>query len=182
MNRGFPEAMTETPPQELQDQMQADPKDKHVLAGAVHSESDVLVTNNLKDFNPPSSGPNAMRVEGLNQFLSRKLEEDPERVQGALQDMLNRYRRDPRTMSALIDTMAEGQELRGFAQKLNAVVPPEQRGTSEVLTANQRGSAQYTALEGVARPGSVEAPTTAPEARKSSGQSTERTKDTEQNL
>jgi hypothetical protein len=97
-----------------------------------------------------------------------------------LQDMLNRYKRDPRTMSALIDTMAEGQELRGFAQKLNAAVPPEQRGTSEVLTANQRGSAQYTALEGVARPGAVEAPTAAPEARKSGGPSTERTKGAEQ--
>ena len=182
MNMGFPDAMTEAPPQELQDRMQADPKDKHVLAGAVHSESDVLVTNNLKDFNAPSSGPDAMRVEGLNEFLNRKLEEDPERVQAALQDMVNRYKRDPRTMSALIDSMAQGQELKAFAQKLNTVVPPDQRGTSEALTANQRGSAQYTALEGVARPGTTQAPSNAPEARKSGGQSTERTRDTEQNL
>jgi hypothetical protein len=161
--------------------MQADPKDKHVLAGAVHSESDVLVTDNLKDFDPPSTGPNAMRVENLNQFLNRQLDKDPVRVQGALQDMVSRYKRDPRTMSALIDTMAEGQELRGFAQKLNTVVPPEQRGTSPVLTANQRGSAQYTALEGVARPGTAHAPETTPEARKASGgQGVEKAKDTEQ--
>jgi hypothetical protein len=181
MNKAFPDAMTQAPPQDLQDQMQADPKDKHVLAGAVFSQSDVLVTDNLKDFDPPSTGPNAMRVESMNQFLNRKLDEDPERVQGALQDMLNRYKRDPRTMSALIDTMAAGQELRDFAQKLNAVVPPEQRGTSPVLTANQRGSAQYTALEGVARPGTTQAPETTPEARKSSGgQGVEKAKDTDQ--
>ncbi len=153
MNRAFPDAMTAAPPPDLQDQMRADPKDKHVLAGAVHSESDVLVTDNLKDFDAPSSGPHAMRVEGLNQFLNRKLEEDPERVQAALHDMLQRYKRDPRTMSALIDTMAEGQELRGFAKKLNSVVPPEQRGTAEVLAAGQRA-----ALEGVARPGTSRRP------------------------
>ena len=47
MNRAFPDAMTEAPPPDLQDQMRADPKDKHVLAGAVHSESDVLVTDDL---------------------------------------------------------------------------------------------------------------------------------------
>jgi hypothetical protein len=181
MNQAFPRAMTAAPLQELQDQMQADPKDKHVLAGAVRSESHVLVTDNLKDFNPPLSGPNAMRVENLNQFLNRKLEEDPERVQEGLQDMLDRNRWEPKTMSALIDTMAEGQELRGFAQRLNTVVPPEQRGTSPVLTANQRGSATYTALKGVARPGTTQAPATAPEARKASaGQGVEQTKDTEQ--
>jgi hypothetical protein len=91
-----------------------------------------------------------MRVEKLSQFLNRKLEEDPGRVQSALQDMVQRNKRDPRTMSALIDKMAGQPELRPFAQKLNTVVPPEQRGTAEVLTANQRGSAQHAALDGVA--------------------------------
>ena len=163
--------------------MRADPKDKHVLAGAVHSRSDVLVTDNLKDFDAPTSGPDAMRVESLNQFLNRKLEEDPERVQAGLQSMVDRNQRDPKTMSALIDTMAEGQELRSFAQKLNTVVPPEQRGTSPVLTANQRGSAQYAAFEGLAEPGAPQAPSETPEARKASGgHGVERTKDTEQGM
>lgn len=181
MNKAFPRAMTEAPPQELQDQMQADPKDKHVLAGAVYSASDVLVTDNLKDFNPPTSGPSAMRVENLNQFLIRKLEEDPGRVQEGLNAMVDRNRRQPKTMSALIDTMADGQELRGFAQRLNTVVPEGQRGTSPMLTANQRGSAKYTALEGVARPATTQTPETAPEARKSlGGQGAEKAKDTEQ--
>jgi predicted nucleic acid-binding protein len=180
MGRAFPEAMTSPHPQGLEDQMQADPKDKHVLAAAVHSNSDVLVTQNLKDFDPPSDGPHKMRVENLSQFLNRKLEEDPERVQAGLQDMLQRYKRDPRTMSALIDTMASQQELSGFAQKLNTVVPADQRGTSEVLTANQRGSAHHAALEGVAPPTTPQAPTTAPEARKPTQQGQGRTKGAEQ--
>ncbi|WP_433167506.1 PIN domain-containing protein [Kribbella sp. CA-247076] len=182
MNRAFPGALTEAPPAGLQDQMRADPKDKHVLAGAVHSGSDVLVTDNLKDFDPPPSGPHAMRVESLNQFLNRKLEEDPERVQAALHDMLRRYTRDPRTMSALIDTMAEGQELRGFAQELNSVVPPEQRGASEVLAAGRPGSAQHTALEGVAPLDGLQAPAETPEARKSTDQDAQRDRQSEQDL
>nr|WP_272955037.1 PIN domain-containing protein [Kribbella shirazensis] len=181
MNGAFEKAMRSAPPQELQDQMRADPKDKHVLAGAVHSQSQVLVTDNLKDFNPPTTGSNAMRVESLNQFLIRKLDEEPQRVQEGLRDMLDRNRREPKTMSALIDVMAEGQELRGFAQKLNTVVPAEQRGTSPVLVATQRGSAQYAAFEGVAEPGTPAAPAAAPEARKSGGsKGAEKAKDTEQ--
>ncbi len=114
MNGAFEDAMTEAPPQELQDEMQADRKDRHVLAGALHSRSDFLVTDNVKDFFPPSTGPHAMRVEQLNEVLIRKLNEDPQRVQAGLQEMVNHNRREPRSMQALIDTMAEGQELRGL--------------------------------------------------------------------
>jgi hypothetical protein len=130
--------------------MPADPKDQHVLAAAVHSRCDVLVTDNTKDFNPPSTGPHAMRVERLSQFLNRKLIEQPDRVQAALHDLVGRNRRAPQTMSQLIDEMAEMPELRAFAQNLNAVVPADQRGTAEVLTADQRRNAESVALDGVA--------------------------------
>ncbi|TCC23403.1 PIN domain-containing protein [Kribbella speibonae] len=170
MNTAFPDAMVEEPPRDLQDQMQADPKDKHVLAGAVHCEAGVLVTDNLKDFHPPTSGPNHMRVENLNQFLIRKLEEEPTRMLVGLRTMVSRHRREPKTMSALIDAMAEGQELRGFAVALNAVVPEGQRGSSPVLTVSQRGTAQYAAFKGVVEPGVPEAPATAPEARSTGGE------------
>ncbi|MGW1342968.1 PIN domain-containing protein [Kribbella sp. NPDC002412] len=180
MNKVFPRAMT-SGHEGLEPQMQADPKDKHVLAAAVHSESSVLVTDNVKDFHPPSSGPHAMRVEKLSQFLNRKLQEDPQRVQSALQDMVDRNKRDPRTMSQLIDKMATQPELRSFAQNLNSVVPPDQRGTAEVLTANQRGSAASKAFSGLPSP-AAQAPTTTPEARKGTQQSTERAKSSEQEV
>ena len=173
MNKAFPKAMT-SGHEGLEPQMQADTTDKHVLAGAVHSGSDVLVTENVKDFHPPSNGPHAMRVEKLSQFLNRKLAEDPDRVRGAMQDMVDRNRREPRTMSALLDKMATQPELRRFAQNLNAAVPAEQRGTAEVLTANQRGSAHRAALTGVVPPGTPHAPESTPEASKATGQTQER--------
>lgn len=173
MNEYFPRAMT-TGYQPLMPEMQADAKDKHVLAAAVKSRSDVLVTDNVKDFNPPTAGVHAMRVERLSEFLSRKLEENPDRVRSALQGMVERNKREPRTMPALIDKMASQHELRSFAQKLNSVVPPEQRGSHEVLTANQRTSrgerptAASVALDGVAPArGAVSGkPTANPEPRR----------------
>jgi predicted nucleic acid-binding protein len=155
MKTYFPEAMTRGH-EGLTAEMQADAKDQHVLAAAVHSKSAVLVTDNVKDFHPPSTGPHKMPVERLSQFLNRKLDEHPDRVQAALQGMVAGNRRDPRTMPALIDKMAAQSELLAFAQKLNDVVPPEQRGSHEALTANQgtvrgaRSTAASAALDGVA--------------------------------
>jgi hypothetical protein len=151
MNKFFPRAMT-SGYEGLTPEMQADPKDQPVLAAAVHSGSDVLVTENVRDFNPPSTGPHAMRVERLSQFLNRKLSEQPERVQAALTQMVDRNRFSPRNMSELIDKMATMPELRAFAQRLNTVVPPDQRGTTEVLNANQRRTPESVALDGVADP------------------------------
>jgi hypothetical protein len=64
MNSFFPVAMV-SGHDGLIPKMPADPNDRHVLAAAVHSRCDVLVTDNLKDFSPPMAGPYAMRVEKL---------------------------------------------------------------------------------------------------------------------
>ncbi|TCO45149.1 PIN domain-containing protein [Kribbella antiqua] len=174
MNGAFPHAMTGDHPKGLEDQMVADAKDRHVLAAAVYSESDVLVTENVKDFKPPANGPHAMRVEKLSQFLVRKLTEDTERVTAAMQQMVANNRFDPRTMPALLDKMARLRELRAFAQKLNDKVPDEQKGTAPVLTANVRGSAHHAALTAVVPPGTPHAPEATPEASKPTGQSQEK--------
>jgi predicted nucleic acid-binding protein len=87
MNTYFPRAMT-SGHDHLIPEMQSDAKDKHVLAAAIHSRCAVLVTDNVKDFNPPSKGRYAMRVERLSQFLNRKLQEQTVRVASALQTMV----------------------------------------------------------------------------------------------
>ncbi|WP_433002748.1 hypothetical protein [Kribbella sp. CA-294648] len=163
MNKVFPAAMT-TGYESLMPQMQADDKDRHVLAAAVHGGSDVLVTENTKDFHPPSGGPHAMKVERTSQFLNRLLEDHPREVVGALQKMVDRNRRTPQTMPELIDKMVTQQDLKGFAHKLNAVVPPEQRGNHPTLQTTQAAKA---ALDGVAPPqGAITQPTDASKARK----------------
>lgn len=179
MNRAFPQAMV-SGYEHLEPAMQADAKDKHVLAAAVHSESTVLVTENVKDFNPPTTGPHAMPVDKTSQFLNRLVDENPLQVIKAMNTMISRTDREPNTMSALIDKMAAQQDLKGFAHKLNSVVPPEQRGTHPNLTGGQAKTTQSVALDGVApASGAAHPPANAPQARKS-GQNVEKGNEAEQ--
>lgn len=142
-------------------EMQADAKDKHVLAAAVHSESTVLVTENVKDFQPPTSGPHAMPVRKTSQFLNQLVDDNPERAVAAMKEMISRTSREPNTLPDLIDKLAAQQDLKGFAQKLNSVVDPADRGTHDK-------SPSKVAFDGVAGPsGLATAPASTPEARKS---------------
>jgi hypothetical protein len=171
MNKVFPTAMT-SGYEPLMPEMQADEKDKHVLAAAVHGRSHILVTENVKDFDPPTSGPNALQVERTSAFLNRLLSEDPARVVAAMNKLVTRNRHDPRTMPDLIDKMATQQDLRGFARHLNAAVPPDQRGTHPNLTITQSAK---VALDGIAPPTSTTAkPTPTPDAHKSAQAETKR--------
>jgi hypothetical protein len=176
MHKVFPAANT-TGYEQLAPQMRADEKDKHVLAAAVQSKADVLVTENIKDFDPPSNGSHAMKVERTSEFLNRVLDDNPGKVVTALQKMVDRNRRAPQTLPELIDKMATQQDLKGFAHKLNGIVPPEQRGTHPNLQAAQ---AAKVALDGVASPTkATEKPSGTPEARKASAGGPEKAADKE---
>jgi predicted nucleic acid-binding protein len=171
MGKAFPEALV-TDYQHLMPEMQADEKDKHVLAAAVHGESDVLVTENTKDFAPPTTGPHAMKVERTSEFLNQLLEENPEQVVDAMQKMVDRNRRAPQTMPELIDKMATQQDLKGFAHKLNGMVPPEKQGSHPNLQATQAAKVALDGLPPASR--AVSQPTAAPEARKAGGDGPEK--------
>jgi predicted nucleic acid-binding protein len=182
MNQAFPRAMV-SGYEHREPEMQADAKDKHVLAAAVHSQSTVLVTENVKDFNPPTTGPNAMRVEKTSQFLNQLVDDNPQRAVNAMNKMISRTDREPNSMSALIDKLASQQDLKGFAQKLNSVVEPEHRGTHPNLPGGTAKSASAAAFEGVAPPtGAAQAPAKTPEARKAGQHNQEKAKGTEQDM
>jgi hypothetical protein len=137
MNRAYPRAIVRGY-DHLVDDMRAKGEDKRVLAAAVHKHCDVVVTENHRDFNPPSTGPHAIRIEGLSGFLQRKLAEHPDRVRAGMRAIVARNDRDPRSMPALIDKMAKIAALRGFAIDLNKAVEPNERGSHKALTAGRR--------------------------------------------
>jgi predicted nucleic acid-binding protein len=152
----------------LMPEMQADAKDKHVLAAAVHGEATVLVTENVKDFNPPQTGPFAMPVQKLSPFLSQLADDNPGRVVEAMREMISRTDREPNTLPGLIDKLAAQNDLKGFADKLNSLVPAEERGTHPDLQATQ---AARVALDGIA---AAERASSATEARRATGSGTEK--------
>jgi len=78
MNAAFPEALV-TGHETLIPTMTNDPKDRHVLAAAVHSGAEVIVTENLRHF--PRSAMDIHRVVATpaDTFLCDLLDLDPER-------------------------------------------------------------------------------------------------------
>jgi hypothetical protein len=63
MRRHFPEAMV-SGYEELIDQMDNDPKDRHVLAAAVVAGAEFIVTANLRDFPARALEPRAVEATG----------------------------------------------------------------------------------------------------------------------
>lgn len=64
MNRAFPDALR-NPPRALIDAMTNDPKDRHVLATAVHGGAQVIVTENMQDFPAVALEPYAIEAQPL---------------------------------------------------------------------------------------------------------------------
>lgn len=94
------------------------PKDRHVLAAAVWSEADMLVTANLKDF--PSNDPR-VRVVHPDVFLLDFLRADPDTVIGVLEQRVKDHRRDPKELAALLEILG-GSGVPGFAAEVGSRV------------------------------------------------------------
>ena len=68
MASAFPEAMV-TGHESMVDSMENDPKDRHVLAAAVHSDCEVVVTFNLQDFPASALTPHGLVAVHPDEFL-----------------------------------------------------------------------------------------------------------------
>ena len=107
---GFPEAEQEVP-QELIDRMTNDPGDRHVLATAVASGADFLITWNLKDFAAEDCEAFGVEVMTPDAFLMALYREASEDVLDTLALQVAGYRRDPQTFAGLLKVLlAAGAE------------------------------------------------------------------------
>ncbi len=82
-----------------------DPKDRHVLAAAIKSRAQVIVTTNLKDFP-------AHRLEGWNvearhpdEFVLDQIDLDRQAVYGAVQRIADAWRNPPGTILDVLDRL-----------------------------------------------------------------------------
>jgi predicted nucleic acid-binding protein len=117
MTTYFPDARV-TGYETLIGSMTNDPKDRHVLAAAVAGRADALVTENLRDFPSASVSHLGITVAGQDDFLSGLVELYPGAVLEALRRQASRYRREPRTVAALLAILAgPGQGCPEFARQ-----------------------------------------------------------------
>lgn len=86
--------------------MTNDPKDRHVLAAAVASNSQAVVTLNLKHF--PLTACDPFQIEPLHPdvFLLDLYSLDAQEVYEALQRQVNALTRPPVTLDQLLDLLA----------------------------------------------------------------------------
>lgn len=83
-----------------------DEDDRHVLAAAIHSRANVIVTFNLKDF--PSKLLRQHKIEALHpdEFIARLIDLDSATVAQAAQQHRARLRNPPKTVDEYLLTLA----------------------------------------------------------------------------
>lgn len=86
--------------------MTCDQKDRHVLAAAVQSRCEVLVTFNVKDFPPRSTEPHRVAVVTPDEFLLDQLDLHPPMVERALVGQVTEAGRPPLSMGQLLGKLA----------------------------------------------------------------------------
>lgn len=106
LKRAFPGALV-TDHTPLIDSMTNDPKDRHVLAAAVVSGAQIIVTINLKDFSRTSLVPFHIEAQHPDGFLSHLFELDPDRMRQAIMMHVEKLRNPPRSLDKVLETLAQ---------------------------------------------------------------------------
>ncbi len=134
--------------QHLEGSLTCDSKDRHVLAAAIRSQCQDLVTFNLKDFPKSSTEPHGVNVIHPDAFLKRQLEADPRGVVDVLEQQAAVRQRPPMSVHQLVDKL-ERAGVPSFAADVRTHLGP--RDPTEGLAPAQNAA---------------QAPESAPDARR----------------
>ncbi|WP_250281683.1 MULTISPECIES: PIN domain-containing protein [unclassified Frankia] len=95
-----------------------DPDDRHVVAAAVASRADVIITDNLADF-PPAALPAPLTRQSLDDFLLDELDLHPDLVVKAVRAIAARTGRSGPTLTAYdIATYLHAHGTPAFGERL----------------------------------------------------------------
>ncbi len=103
MNTAFPDAMV-TGWEHLEADMTNDPKDRHVLAAAVETGAEVIVTNNTSDFPDSACHPYGISVMRADSFLCEIWSTEPELAKTMIEEQAASLR--GHTFESLLDVLA----------------------------------------------------------------------------
>jgi predicted nucleic acid-binding protein len=106
MNSYFPEASV-TGYEPLIPVMTNDPKDRHALATAIVSRSQVIVTHNLRDFPEAALAPYNIQAQSPDRFLIDLFDLAPEVITQVIRDQASDLRNPPQTVTRVLDRLAQ---------------------------------------------------------------------------
>ena len=102
----FPVSMIEVPT-EAEAAMTNHPKDRHVLAAAVLADADIIVTNNLQDFDTQALAPFKIIAKSPDDFLSDIFDDHPKEMVQVILHQAQNYKRSPRTFVELANLLSK---------------------------------------------------------------------------
>lgn len=94
-----------------------DENDRHVLAAAIRSGADVIVTYNLKDFPPDCLGEFGIEAQHPDEFITHLIDLAPSKICGAAKKIRARLKKPPRTVKEYLEVL-EKQQLPETVAKL----------------------------------------------------------------
>lgn len=103
--------------------LRCDPKDRHVLAAAIHAQADTLVTFNLKDFPAESASPHGIRIVDPDTFLTELLEAEPDQTVDVLDRAIATLNTPEMSPSEFFGSLSSTAP--HFARKAANLFPPE---------------------------------------------------------
>ena len=81
------------------------PKDRHVLAAAIHAGANVIVTSNLRDFPPRALAPYGIQAQSPDDFLCALLDAFPEQMAAIIAEQAADLKRTPKTPDDILSAV-----------------------------------------------------------------------------
>ena len=122
MQAAFPEAMvnqrTIIP---LIETLTNDPKDRHVLAAAIVTQAQHIVTVNLTDFPPASLGPYNITALSPDEFVSALYADAPDMMMEVIRTQSAALKHPPKSVDEVLATLS--QHVPTMVQRLRTMLP-----------------------------------------------------------
>lgn len=97
-----------------------DPNDRHVLAAAIRAGSEVIVTENIKDFPPTALEPYNVEAQTPDVFILHLIELSPSTVRSVVQSQAAALKNPSMTVGEVLDHLARS----GLPRSVAALADP----------------------------------------------------------
>ncbi|HZB29579.1 MAG TPA: PIN domain-containing protein [Streptosporangiaceae bacterium] len=105
MNAALPDALVEDYEPLIETLKLPDPKDQHVLAAAIKSQAQVIVTSNLKDFPAAMLAPWNVEAKSPDDFVLDQIDIDDRVIWACVQQIVDSRTNPPETMEDIFDAL-----------------------------------------------------------------------------
>jgi predicted nucleic acid-binding protein len=95
VNQAFPDALVENYESLIEGLQLPDPKDRHVLAAAIKTNANIIVTNNLSDFPEDYLASYGLSAKGADDFITDTIDLNQHRALEAFRRLVSIKRKPP---------------------------------------------------------------------------------------